>query len=402
MVENQTGPFTENAISDEDTISILDILLVIGRYRKLIARVAAVVVIPGLAIAIFSPNEYTSSAKVIRETETESIGGISGGLEALRGFGINLGRGSVGLTADTYPDILLSREVRLGVVRTSFYFADKDTTMRLADYYSKFPGLLVVIADGLKKATIGLPGTILRLFRKPPPRPVIVNGEPVYPTEDEEKAIERLEEQITVSVDRNSGIMRIAFTSHNPLLSVQVTSTLIHHLTQRVRTIYSRKERETLDFIRDRFMEVQHDLNIAEEELARFTDSNINPQTARLKTELARLERKVNFKSQLYTDLQTQLTQAEIKLQRSEPVITLVEAPVPPIEKSGPNRKLLVLGSLLLGLFIGLGLAYLRHFIDNLRKDQREANRLDEVQRMFSALIPAKLKTLKEKRSKGT
>lgn len=112
MVENQIGPFTENAISDEDTISILDILLVIGRYRKLIARVAAVVVILGLAIAIFSPNEYTSSAKVIRETETESIGGISGGLEALRGFGINIGRGSVGLTADTYPDILLSGEVR--------------------------------------------------------------------------------------------------------------------------------------------------------------------------------------------------------------------------------------------------------------------------------------------------
>ncbi|MEE9465745.1 MAG: Wzz/FepE/Etk N-terminal domain-containing protein, partial [Candidatus Neomarinimicrobiota bacterium] len=301
---------------------MLDILLIIGRYRKQIILITTSFVILGLVTAVFSPNQYTSTAKIIRETVTEGSGGLSGGLATLRGLGINLGGSPGGLTADTYPDILLSQEVLLSVARTTFYFANRDTSMPLAEYYTKYPGLWRVITDGMKKATIGLPGTILGWFREPLPRAVIIGGEVVYASEDESKTIQRLKEQIGIRVDRTSGIIQVAFTSENPLLSARITDTLINHLTERVRTIYSLKARENLEFIRARFEEVKGELEEAEEDLARFTDSNINPTTAHLKTQLARFERLVSFKSQLYSDLQTQFTQAQIELQRSQPVIT--------------------------------------------------------------------------------
>lgn len=378
---------------------MLDLLLVLGRYRNKIATITALFVVLGLVTAVVSPNQYTSTAKIIRES-FEGGGGIGGGLAALRGFGINLGGTSRGLTADTYPDILLSQEVLLSVARTTFYFASRDTSMQLAEYYTKYPGLWRAITGGLKKATIGLPGTILRSFRDPLPRPVMIGGEVVYASEDESKTIQRLKEQIGIRVDRTSGIIRVSFTSENPLLSARITDTLIDHLTERVRTIYSLKARENLEFIRDRFEEVKLELEEAEENLASFTDSNINPATAHLKTQLARLDRLVTFKSQLYSDLQTQFTQAQIELQRSQPVITLLEAPVPPIEKSAPNRKLLVLGSLIAGLFVSMGLAYVGGLVDSLKKNHREANKLDEVQRMFRSWLPSSWLFWKRKRSR--
>jgi len=56
-------------------------------------------------------------------------------------------------------------------------------------------------------------------------------------------------------------------------------------------------------------------------------DRNRDIQTARLRTEVERLQRQVTIKMELYRELQTQLMQAEIELQHIQPVITLVEAP---------------------------------------------------------------------------
>jgi hypothetical protein len=55
------------------------------------------------------------------------------------------------------------------------------------------------------------------------------------------------------------------------------------------------------------------------------------------------LQRQVSFKSQLYSELQKQVAQSRLDLQRSEPVITVVEEPVPPLEKSGPNTILIII-----------------------------------------------------------
>ncbi|MEE9465337.1 MAG: hypothetical protein V3W14_07190, partial [Candidatus Neomarinimicrobiota bacterium] len=69
--------------------------------------------------------------------------------------------------------------------------------------------------------------------------------------------------------------------------------------------------------------------------------------------------------------------------------------------KSSPNRKLLVLGSLLAGFFVSLGLAYGGSVVDNLKKNHHEANKLDEVTRMFRPLMPTRWLFWKRKRSKG-
>jgi uncharacterized protein involved in exopolysaccharide biosynthesis len=138
----------------------------------------------------------------------------------------------------------------------------------------------------------------------------------------------------------------------------------------------------------ERFDEVGQELRDAEEELATFVDRNSGIQSARLETERERLQRQVSFKSELYQQLQAQVTQARIELQRSEPVITIVEEPVPPMEPSAPQRALIVVLSLFLGVFLGVAMAFLAAFFFGQRGDQEEQEKLLEIR---DRLTPEKL-----------
>ena len=72
---------------EEDTVSIIDLLLVIARHRRLIGFTTLSVLAIGLLIAILSPPEYTALAKVIRETDTDTSAGLSGGHATTAGMG---------------------------------------------------------------------------------------------------------------------------------------------------------------------------------------------------------------------------------------------------------------------------------------------------------------------------
>jgi len=372
---------------EEDEISLLDMLLVLARNRTLILKTLGVFLVLGLLIAVFSSAEYTSSATLIRET-TEGASTNLGGLASLgRGLGLSVGGATKGLTAEAYPDILKSREVRLAVVRDNYYFRDVGDSLSLTEYFQRKKSIFSKMVPTLKEYTIGLPGKILHAVKggKEYAPVMTASGEPMYPTEIEESAMKAVLSMVLVSVDQETGLMTVKVTTGDPLFSASLADRFIEHLTERVRAIRTKKARENLEFIQDRFNQAQEELNRAEEELADFSDRNQGISTARLRTEQERLARRVNFKQQLFSDLQTQLTQAEIELQRSEPVITVVEQPVPPMKKSGPNRKLIVILSLFLGSGLGVGLAFVKQFVGNMGGDDEEAGKLQEIK---EALIP--------------
>ncbi len=369
-----------SSVSTEESYSFIDILLVLTRRRRIIGWTVGLSLIAGLTLAIFSPTKYTATAKVIRESTSQEVGGLSG-LAALRGFGINIGGGASGLTEENYPEILTSRELLLAVARSSFYFRDLDTSMSLVAYQTRHPDLPKILIKSLRAVTIDLPGNILRWIRGVDSVAAVPKGVSgiVGLTWDEYESIKFLNSIFSVSVDRSSGMMTISTTTRDALLSAQIIVTLIDNLRLRVQDLYTEKSRENLEFIQARDEDARIDLEKAEGVLARFLDANQNIQTARLRFEVERLQRQVTIKTELYRELQTQMMQAEIELQHEQPVITVVEAPVPPNEPSAPKRKLIVVLSLMLGLFAGVGLAYIVQFINNLGDDKSQEQSLEEI-----------------------
>ena len=337
-------------------ISFLKIALGLVHHRQVVLATIGVFVVLGLLKALLSPSLYTATARMVRESGSGDASRSLSSPADLRGLGINLGGYTVGITPDTYPDILRSREVRLAVAKSPFYIEDLDITMNLIEYYSRPPGPFRGFLLGLKKVTIGLPKTLVGLIENKSPGKVVVtgSGERVFSTREEEMIVRLLAGQLSIDIDLMSGVMSISITTKDPQLSAQITQSFIDHLTIRVQDIYTYSSEEKLTFFRNRLNEALHELEQSETTLAGFIDRNWDPQTAKLQIELERLRRQVTFKTELCSDLQTQLTQVELELKRSQPVITILQAPFPPMLPSSPKRKRIVILSLILGGLAGI------------------------------------------------
>jgi len=376
----------------EDEVSLLDILLVLARHKTLIVRTVLVFALFGVTYALLAPEEFTSEARVVREAQAEGIGDLPGGISpgALSGFGINLGGSASGLTPSAYPDVLQSREVRLAVVRDTFRFPDAERPMTFVDYVNRPPGALGLAL----KYTLKLPWTLKNALGEaisgpPAPAGTTEAEAPVIPSEEEDEALEAIGERVTTAVDQETGLMTISVTAGEPRLASSLAESFLDHFTTRVRTIRTEKVRERLQFVEGRFNEVEQELEAAEDRLAQFLERNQNPTTATLQFRRDRLQRQVSFKEQLYSELQSQLTQTRLDLQRQQPVVTLVEEPVPPVNRSAPQRTLIVLLNVILGGILGVVGAFLKAFLQRTGEDEEERRKMEEVQR---ALIPGRLR----------
>ncbi len=376
----------------EDEVSLLDILLVLARHKTLIVRTVLVFTLLGVTYALLAPEEFTSEARVVREAQQES-GGLPSGIPsgALSGLGISLGGASSGLTPAAFPDVLQSREVRLAVVRDTFRFPDAERPMTFVDYVNRSAGILSTVLD----YTLWLPWTLKGMLGQaisvsPAPAGTTDTGEPLIPSKEEDEALKEVGDMISASVDEETGLMTISVTAGGPQLATALAKSFLDHFTTRVREIRTEKVRERLAFVEGRFEEAEQELEKAEELLARFLERNQNPTTATLQFRQDRLRRQVSFKEQLYSELQSQLTQTRLDLQRRQPVVTVVEKPVPPMNRTSPQRTFIVLIALLFGGIFGIGLAFSRSFIENAEERGEEQEKINEIR---SRLMPNQLKS---------
>jgi uncharacterized protein involved in exopolysaccharide biosynthesis len=340
----------------------------------------------GVTYALLAPEEFTSEARVVREAQQEGgslPGGISAG--ALSGFGINLGSSASGLTPAAYPDVLQSREVRLAVVRDTFRFPDAERPMTYVDYVNQPTGPLGTVLDYTLFLPWTLKGMVGSMFSETPaPAGTTEGGQPLIPSEEENAALKSIADKIAASVDDETGLMTITANAGGPQLAASLAESFLDHFTTRVRDIRTEKVREQLEFVEGRFEEAERELETAENQLAQFLEQNQNPTTASLQFRRDRLQRQVSFKEQLYSELQSQLTQTRLDLQRRQPVVTVVEKPVPPMNRSAPQRSLIVLFSLVASTFLGVFGAFITYSV-RATEDSEKQNKLKELRSSLSS-----------------
>jgi len=367
----------------EDEASFLDVLLVLVRNKVVIMRTVLAFAVLGVTYAVLASPEYTSGAKVVRESQTDGQVSLPGGISpgALSGLGINLGGGSSsGLTSQAFPSVLKGQKVRLAVVQDTFRFPDAERPMTFVDYANRPPGAL----DLVLKYTLKLPWTLKSALgelvsESPAPAGTTDVGEPRMLTKEEDKALELVSEMVSTSVDQESGLMKIFVTAGSPQLAADLTESFLDHFARRVREIRTEKVRERLSFVKERFREAEEELESAEDRLAQFLERNQNPTTATLRFRQDRLERQVSFKEQLYSDLQGQLTKTRLDLQQRQPVVTVVEEPVPPVDRSAPRRTFIVLVMVIVGILFGIIGAFLKSYFRSVNDSSGEREKLEEI-----------------------
>jgi capsular exopolysaccharide synthesis family protein len=96
-------------------------------------------------------------------------------------------------------------------------------------------------------------------------------------------------------------------------------------------------------------------------------ENQIHPsltEAPEVKLQYARLQREALVQNKLFTLLAQQLEQAKIEEARDETAFQVLDRAVPPEHKSKPARTMTVLLSMLVSLFAGIMLAFVREYVD--------------------------------------
>jgi uncharacterized protein involved in exopolysaccharide biosynthesis len=376
------APSGREGSSQEEGHSLLDLLLTLSRNRLLILYTLAAVTFAGVFYALSASETYTSSAKVIQESSGK-VSPYQGGISALQQFGVNVGGATGdGLSVNAYPQLLQSRAVHRAVLRDTFRFPDAEKPMTLLAYLNREPGL----SDFILRYTLRLPWTLKSyvgdLADSDDRASGGTGGSSGSLTGEEKRALKQMAGMAEASFSQANGLLEITARASDPQLAANLAESFVRNLSDRVRTIQTKKKRDDLNFVEQRFGEAQTELESAENRLADFLERNQAINSPALRFQEDRLRRQVRFKEQLYSQLQKQLTQMRLDLQRERPVLTVVEAPEVPLSRTSPQRTLIVIISFFLGGLLGIGVALGREFLQG-EEGGEEEEKVEQIRHLL-------------------
>jgi uncharacterized protein involved in exopolysaccharide biosynthesis len=202
--------------------------------------------------------------------------------------------------------------------------------------------------------------------------------EVVGATEEEriERAIYTLSRDLSVTTDRDTGIVRFSVTTSDPVLSRGMAALVLELVNDfDLTTRRSQASAERL-FSGERLTQLTGELREAEDSLMNFSlENRLFGNSPPLQLEFERLQRTIARREALVTSLAQAHESARIEEVRNTPVITLIESPRVPAVRDPRRRVRTVAVGLITGTILGMFLAFVRNYReeDRMKKDPRLA-----------------------------
>ena len=300
---------------DEESISIVDILLVIARQIKVVLIIPTIFcTITIIYVQYFAIPVYQSSAKI-----TSSSGGSSAsqaqGLAAQFGISLPFGQSE---QKWVYPEIIKSRILARAMLERKF-----DT-----NEFGSNRTLLEILTGGLNQTISGL--DTLEIY-----------------------AINSLLDIIKVSEDFQTGIYTITLSASEPKFASDLTSALIEELDTHQRKYNKAKTSEGRQFVEERIIDTEKELQATEEALRAFRVRNRRIENSpSLQLEQQRLTREVAVLTGVFTTLKQQLETIKIEEVKESDYVIVIDPPETPLFYTKPKKRNMVIMAGFIGIFL--------------------------------------------------
>ena len=346
-------------------IDLIELARTFWAGRRTLFKTIGICAVLGLLIAIFSPKEFTASTTLLPQVaDTQSkLGGLSG-LASMAGINLNMGSTS-DITPTVYPQIVASIPFQLSLMKTMLNFKEISQPVSLYDYYTNYKK-----PNPFIKYTVGLPGVILKAIKGKPQEEITTseNQGPIRLSMDQMMVQKALQNLVTIDYNDKDGYVTISSKMSEALPAAQLAQRTQELLQQYITEFKIQKAKANLDFVQQRYDEVKKQYEQAQDELAGFQDRNRNVFTATAQTELQRLQNNYTLIYNVYSELAKQLEQAKIQVKEDTPVFTIIEPVSVPLEKSKPNRPLILIIWIFIGGIIGSGTIFGRKFFGAIKE----------------------------------
>ncbi len=358
----------------EDEIDLIALAKTVWNGRRTIILTTFIFAVLGLFIALFSPKQYTVNTIMAPQLSgpENKLGGLSS-LAAMAGFNMDMSSGSE-LSALIYPQVVQSIPFQLELMKTKLNFEGYDEKISLYDYYTNPQYSQVNLISTLKKYTVGLPGIIINAFRgkkKSGANPDEADNL-IQLTDEELRLIKLLSSNVSLEVNEKQGYFTLSVSLPEAKAAAQLGQKAQSLLQEKIIEFKIEKAKNQLDFVQERYDEKQKEYNNIQEKLARYKDKNKNIINELNKTELERYQNEFQIAATVFTELSKQLENSKIQVKQETPVFSIIKPVTVPMEKSKPNRPLILVIWTFLGGVIGVGWIFGKQFFADVKTQWAE------------------------------
>lgn len=343
--------------SQETEIDFINLARTFWEGRIVIGKLILLGVFIGFFVAILIPNEFTASSTMVPQISDpkSKLAGLSGGLSGLSGLaamaGINLNTATGSeLSPRTYSSIISSVPFQLELMKTLLNFEKLDSQVTLYDYYTK-----IKFGNPFVKYTLGLPSLIIKAIKGEKRNKFnTTEVNPLYLLTEKQIEVQKIiEKKVAILVNDKDAYVSLSCSLPEAYASAQLTQNAQELLQRYITEFKIEKAKVDQEFIQQRYDEAKKNYQAAQQQLASFRDRNKNMSTAIAKTEEERLTGEYTLVTGVYSELAKKLEQAKIQVKEETPVFTIIKPVSVPIEKSTPNRPLILAISAFIGLLVG-------------------------------------------------
>lgn len=311
----------------------IDLIEVIGKLwhrRKTILRFILVFLVVGTALAFLLPRKYTAKCTLGLESEDRTTRISVEGMSAFQSTNVGDIRNTQNVSPAMYPDILFSVPFQKELIYSPLYVNAQGDNVTFYSYLIKpenqKQGAYKAISNGVEQLT-----------------------------DEENRCLAYLKNALTIKVNNKDGNLKIEVDMPDPQMAAQLTQQVQTMLQRYIAKFRIAKAQAALDFIEERYTEVKGELEQKQKALIEFREKYKDHSSIQLETEEKILTNDYELFFGLYSDIVKQREKAKIQVKEDMPVLTVIEPVVEPTAPSKPQRALILLASLFLGLFTGCG-----------------------------------------------
>lgn len=366
----------ESDVSQKSSFNALELLIRCLKKKKLFIRVCSISAVFGLIVAFSIPKSYETVVSLSPEYATE--GGLSGSLGSLASMaGINLnglGQSQDALFPDIYPDIVASMPFMYDLLNITVRTQDGEVTTSLSEYMKEHQraawwSYITQLPRKLMKA----------LFYKPTKMSgeTESGGRKIFYSEEEYAQIMKLQNNVSVSLDKVLGIVNVEVTMQDPLVSQIVADSVVVFLRDYITQYRTNKSIQDLKYMEQLNEEAKAEYYEAQLLYAEYSDKHIGLVKKQSMAELERLQHNMELTFSIYSQMAQQVELARAKVQERTPVFSIIQPAIVPLQAVAP-RKALILFVFIFLAFVGtlLWILFKDLYFPTLSKELKEMKRL--------------------------
>ena len=336
-----------------EVVKISDLLLIIASQIKIIIIIPLIFgIIAALYVQFLVDPTFSSTAKIMSASNTGKSQAV--GLAAQ--FGISI-PSTQSETKWVYPELVKSRTLAYALLFKKF-----DTNK-----FGEQKTLLQILTYGNEEAKLGI--DTLKI-----------------------KAAEALIKKISIKEDIKTGVYTVGIEAFEPKFAYELNIALLEELDSHQKKYNKASTSRTRQFIEERILETEKELQKVEEDLKDFIERNRRIENSpSLQLQKQRISREVAVLTGVFTTLKQQYETTKIEEVKESNYVIVIDPPDLPLKKSKPSKRKFVLIFLIIGSLIGLFCGFLLYFYKNVTKKNKDFIKAKNLlMKNISELIPFK------------